>query len=533
MLKNIGSNWFLLIVTVLCTYFLMPFNLHRLGTEQYGHWLLIASLTGYLTLLQLGVPMASVRHMAKAIAENDLPELNRLVASCAGLHLGLGTLVALFGIPLLFVYEHVYSIPPELRWECRWAFILVLINLAAGFFSQFPYAILNSYQDFVRNYLLATLVVLLRTGLNVGMVLWYPSVLALAIVQLATTFLEMIILWTVVLICHRSVRYRPRLFSMTVVREVLGFSIYVLILSVGAHLAFQTDAIIIGHFLGPAQIPVFSVGSNLLIYLMQFVVGIGSVVMPLATTLHTQGKLDELRAIFLKWSKLGIALTWMVGVYLLIFGPAFLGCWVGHSFEAPAGRVLHILLLSYMIFLPVRAVALTLLMGIGQPAWPTLAFLGAGVLNLILSVALVGPLGLDGVAWGTSIPNILLGVVLLCLACRALDIPVARFLVSTLPRALVGVALTLFVAYSYQLFLAPRTFLELVLAGLVSTATFVAMWVIFVLSEDPDIPLPRFLRLSPTVKPTSEPEPLRIPEPESEPEPVNVNAGDPCQDAAG
>ena len=51
MLRNIGSNWFLMAVTGLATFFLMPFNLAHLGNTQYGIWLVISALTAYLSLL--------------------------------------------------------------------------------------------------------------------------------------------------------------------------------------------------------------------------------------------------------------------------------------------------------------------------------------------------------------------------------------------------------------------------------------------------------------------------------------------------
>lgn len=491
MLKNIGSNWFLLAVTILTTYFLVPFNLRTLGEEQYGLWLLIASLTGYLSLLQLGVPMASVRHMAKAIAENDQAMLNRLVASCAGLYLGMGVVVSLIGLPLLLFYESAYAIPADLAASCRWAFLLALVNIALGFFAQLPYAIMNSYQDFVRTNLLASFMVLVRAGLNVALVLWYPSLLVLAALQVLVTLVEMVVLWVIIHLLHPGLKLRPALFSVAVVRDILGFSLYVMLLSVGAQLSFQTDALVIGWYLGPAQVPVFAVGNNLVLYLMQFIVGIASVVMPLATNLQAQGRLDELRAVFFKWSKLALALTWCGGLYLLVFGPDFLAHWIGGRFEEPSGRVLRILLASYLVFLPVRGVALPVLMGLGKAGRPTIAFLLAGVLNLILSLALVAPLGLDGVAWGTSIPNFLLTAALLVFACQALEIPLGVYLADTLPRALVGFGVTFLVAWGWWSLWPPQNFLELALAGLVTSTTFGVVWYAFVLRNDPHVTLPR------------------------------------------
>ena len=64
-------------------------------------------------------------------------------------------------------------------------------------------------------------------------------------------------------------------------------------------------------------------------------------------------------------------------------------------------------MVSFLIFLPIRGVALPILMGLGKPGRPAVALLVMGLLNLGLSIALIGPLGLVGVALGTAVPNVL------------------------------------------------------------------------------------------------------------------------------
>ena len=81
-----------------------------------------------------------------------------------------------------------------------------------------------------------------------------------------------------------------------------------------------------------------------------------------------------------------------------------------------------------------RGVGLPILMGLGKAAQPTVTFLIAGVLNLILSVILVQSFGLDGVPWGTTIPNILLAGALLYFACNALEIRILSYLTDKSPR---------------------------------------------------------------------------------------------------
>src|SRR5437773_12359346 len=171
---------------------------------------------------------------------------------------------------------------------------------------------------------------------------------------------------------------------------------------------------------------------------MEFVIAIAAVVMPAATRLQTQGKTADLREIFLKWSKVALSVTIMAGLFFGVLGPRFIAWWVGPQFEHAAGQVLQILMLSYLIFLPVRGVALPILMGLGKPRLPTIGFLVAGLVNLGLSILLVRPLGLAGVALGTAIPNVLFAAAVLVQACRELDAPVAEYLRYVFPRAALG-----------------------------------------------------------------------------------------------
>ena len=90
MLRNIGSNWVLILLTIAVTYVLTPFIIDTLGTEGYGTWTLITSMTGYISLMALGVPMACVRYLAQDVAEGNARKINQTIGSCAGLYLLIG-----------------------------------------------------------------------------------------------------------------------------------------------------------------------------------------------------------------------------------------------------------------------------------------------------------------------------------------------------------------------------------------------------------------------------------------------------------
>jgi len=484
-LKNVGSNWLVTVVTVVAVYFLTPFTIHKLGDDGYGTWNLINSITGYLGLLVLGVPMASVRYFAQHVAKGDTRALNEAVGSCTALYLLLGGVALVVGAGLYVFFMRAYDIPVALLGDARWAFGLTVLFVALGFVGLLPNGILAAHDDFVPRNIVRLWGVLLRIVLTFGLLALRASITLLALVQLACMLFDFALCWLLVRRRYPATRVRLADFDWKMTRAIFAFSIYVLVLNAGARLSFETDSLVIGAYLDVGHIPFFTVANSFIIYLMEFVVAIAAVVMPTATRLQTQGKAGELREIFLKWSKIALSLTLAAGLFLIVLGPRFIAWWVDPTFERPAGDVLQILMVSYLIFLPVRGVALPILMGLGKAGLSTIGFLVAGVLNLGLSILLVRPLGLAGVALGTAIPNVLFAGAVFLQACRELDVPVGRFLRYVVPRAVLGALPVVALLLWFKLHLDVRGVTALAAAGVATVLVFTVTWVFFVYRNDP------------------------------------------------
>ena len=371
----------------------------------------------------------------------------------------------------------------------------MVIQVSAGFVGLLPEGIMFAHHDFVVRNAVRVAAVFVRLALTLGLLALQASLAVLAAVQLATLAFD--VSASLVLIHRRypEVRIRFRDFDWTSVRRIFSFSMYVLLLGAGARLSFETDALVIGAVLGVAAIPFYAVANSLVVYLMDFTIAIAAVVMPMATKLNTEGRREEITAMFLKWSKISLSLTLMAGLFLTVLGPRFIGWWIAPEYERPSGVVLEILMLSSLGFLPVRGVALPILMGLGKPRTPTIAFLAAGVLNLILSLALARPYGLAGVALGTAIPNVLFAAVVLVVTCRELQIGVPAYLAYVVPRAAVGAVPPLALLMWFKLGVQVQNLSGLVVAGVSMLALFGAIWTLFVYRGDPYIDLiPRRLR---------------------------------------
>jgi len=473
------------LVGIAATYVITPFVIHTLGAEGYGIWTLIVSMTGFISLLAMGVPMACVRYLAQHVAERDSAKVNQTIGSCAGLYLLLGGIAMVVGAGLNAALLMFYHLPPALHDQAGLAFGVMVLTVSASFIGFLPEGIMFAHHDFVLRNLIKVSGVVLRLLLTIGLLSMDASLVLLAVVQLVCLAFEFVVALFLIRWRYPDVRVSLADWNMPMIRQIFSFSVFVLLLHAGARLTFEADALVIGAVLGVASIPFYAVANSLIVYLMDFIIAIAAVVSPMATKLNTEGRHDELREIFLKWSKVALSLSLMAGLFLIVLGPRFLGWWIDPGFEGPSGQVLQILTISSFIFLPVRGVALPVLIGMGKPKAPTVTFAGAGVVNVLLSIALAKPLGLTGVALGTAIPNVVFAIVVLILACRELKISTMKYLTYVVPRAALGAMPVLALLLWFRLGIGVESFTGLFVAGLAMLLLFGLTWIFFVYRNDP------------------------------------------------
>lgn len=489
MLKHISSNWTQNLLQIAVMMVLTPFMISALGDGRYGVWVAILSITGYLQLLVLGVPMASVRHIAAGVGRNDAAEANRALSTSMGLCLGLGVVALAAGVLLYPAFSRGIvsrweDIAPEDLRDARVAYWLVVVQVAAGFVMRLPYAAYDAYEEFPSRNAIMNAGLVLRLGLVLGLLHWRADVTTVALVLLLQAGFEFGLALLVFRRRHPEARFGLASYERAMVASIFGFSVYATLLNFGSQLAYRTDALVVGGFMDGTAVTDFDVGNKFFDPLTSFMLGIGMVVMPLATRLEGAGRMEELRAVFLRWSKISFSLVLLVGLYLIVLGPEFLGWWIEPRYEQASGPVLQVLMASFLVYLPVRAVAVPVLLGLGTPRKPALGILAMGIVNLGLSLALVGPMGILGVALGTAVPNLIFAFWILRLACRALGIPMRRYLSYVGVKATLGALPAAALLFGLKHALAPHGLPSLLLSGVAFVGVFALSSIAFVYRGD-------------------------------------------------
>ncbi|MEZ5853695.1 MAG: hypothetical protein R3D67_02720 [Hyphomicrobiaceae bacterium] len=190
MLRNVASNWGNVVLALLTTALLLPINLRFIGSTSYGAWLVIMALSAYLLLLQLGLPLALVRHYSVAKARDDVGLMRRIAAS--NLATGLLTgMVALALLPALdFYLQRTLHQDPALLADARFALKLLAVTSALTILWQTPHAIVSAYQAFVPLNIAKATIICIKVAINLVAIRYYPSIVTLAVVQLLGAIME-------------------------------------------------------------------------------------------------------------------------------------------------------------------------------------------------------------------------------------------------------------------------------------------------------------------------------------------------------
>jgi O-antigen/teichoic acid export membrane protein len=403
---NAASNALSLVAQIAVSFFLTPVVIGALGQARYGVWSIAESFLAYLMLFDLGVAAALVRFVPRCLAAQDRDGLNRVFSTCLAFFTVVAAVAGLVGWLILQLFaDHVLLVPDDLRGEVRLVFLTVVVNFAASLpLSVFP-AVLDGLNAFTAKGVTRTAFLLLRVPATLLAIRGDAPLLLLILLLTASNLVESLTLAGLVFRRLPGLRFVPRQIDRATVRMIRGYSCDSFVALIAGRFSYNTDAFVIGPVLGTAAITPFAVANRLVDLAKSVLRSATATLTPAVSALESRGDLAAVRAYFLHGTRvvLYLALPIQAGLYLL--GKPFLTLWLGPDQAGESAPALWILatILGPTI---AQSVAARVLYGMGHIRLFARVALLEGVINLLLSLALVRPLGIEGVAWGTVVPHI-------------------------------------------------------------------------------------------------------------------------------
>ena len=173
----------------------------------------------------------------------------------------------------------------------------------------------------------------------------------------------------------------------------------------------------------------FTIGNNFILYSMNFINGIATVIMPMISKKEGRNGRSKLHLEYTLYSKNVSYITAPICTTFFIFGADFINLWMGDNYGIVSGNILNILTFSYFFFLLQRAVAYPILMGTSRIKFYTYLMVATAILNLAISILWGKKFGVYGVAWGTTVPNIIFSFGIIWYMCNNFKLSILKYLI--------------------------------------------------------------------------------------------------------
>ena len=487
MLKTIllgsGSNVLVLLVKMGLTFIMAPILLHNLGNYDYGLWEMLGAVIGYMGMLDLGIRPAITRFSARYDAENNREAQRQLLATGFVFMAAIGVLLALSFAIWGIYFPH--SLAQEGSDTARYT--LLCLILSAQFLLYMPGYVAEGMLEGLQKYHIKNLITLINSLLGSAIIFNTITpenglVLLAGINALGLTSKYIIYF---IILSGRScggLSLKLSYFSRDKLLELLRFGSKSLIQGVSHRIESATDTLVIGWFMGPAMVPLYSIPANLVGYLRSIGWNIAHVFMPVFSNLSAAGKQQEIVKVYLLSSKYMVAIMTLIATGVVGLGDKFISIWMGSEYGDDA-LILIMVLVGYVILPLLNPFASRYLTAIDQHGVYAKYGPVSALVNLILSIILVGPYGIIGVALGSLIPIGFFVLVYLRCSCKHLGIGVSVYIKkSVLPSVLpiVAMASVLFVfRHNIQI----DSYFLLLLGGGVAAILYVFLFWLFALDR--------------------------------------------------
>jgi O-antigen/teichoic acid export membrane protein len=422
-LNSIGG-----VVTAVLAIALTPFLLRRLGTGEYGVWLLATTFTisQGLGLADLGLRQTGVRFIAQVSAADDADQLNRVVSSLLATFTSIGVVVSAGIVVATSWLIDVFGVTADLRQAATTAFLLVavqsLVDLCSGAFL----AVLEGAQHYLLLRIADVGGRVLWGGATVVVVLLGHGVRAIAAVSLVGAVVTLgYSIWAV----HRirpDLRVSRHRVDAPTIRDLLGYGAWFTVIRVAGVIYSQMDRIIVGSAIGIAAVARYDVPYKIHAIAALMLALAPSAVMPASALLQAQDDDARLRSLYLRGSRYAVATCTPIAIAAMIHARPLIQTWIGSGEFTSLADEARVFLL-YPLFVSFHVIGVTMLVGMGRIRMLATLAMGSAAINLIVSIALVGPLGLMGVIVGTQVAYASVWVPYLVMSLRLVGVSVAEW----------------------------------------------------------------------------------------------------------
>ncbi|MBZ5666521.1 MAG: flippase, partial [Acidobacteriia bacterium] len=401
-IQNVGSSWSALAINVVVGFFISPFIVHHLGDAAFGVWLLIFSVTGYYGLFDLGIRSSIIRYVSKYTATDEREKLTQFVNTALFSYAGIGVVSMLLTTLLSSSVEHLFKIPPAMHPQARLLLLMVGASVSLGF----PLGVFGGMLEGLQRFYILNWTSIGANLSRAALIVYFLNrgygLITVALITVTMPVLSSILRGIIVFrLCPVPIGLKH--VDRASFRHMANYGSTTFIVMIAARLRFRTDELVLGTMMSTVAVTWFNIGARIVDYAQEFVTSLSQVFVPMASQSEATGNLDRVRKIYIAGNRACAFLILPISAILIILGKHIIRVWMGARYVPHSYPVLVVMIIPFTLLLS-QAASTRVLFGLGKHQTVAAITLIEGIANLILSIALVRPLGIVGDALGTAIP---------------------------------------------------------------------------------------------------------------------------------
>lgn len=393
-LGGLGLGYIQTFATIVVGLWLTPFLLRRLGSHDYGLWLLGSQVLTYLALLDLGIVALVPREIAAAAGRSggDRSDVQTLVAETARLVLWQMPAVVLAGVVVIWL------MPAE--WAAlRRPMALVVVTFVLTFPLRLSGAVLQGLQELtflgavqIAGWVAGSVVTVIGAWQGWGLY-------ALACGWITTQCVSAAASWRRLKMAHPDVMpsHLPAL-TFDAARRQLSRGAWISVNQIAQVLLVGTDIVVIGKLMGPAAVVPYACTGRLAMMLANQPQMFMQMALPALSELRTAAPRERLFEVSRSMAQVMLLLSGAIAAVVLAVNAPFVAWWVGE--DRFGGMGLTALLLAGMLVRHVNVTAVYTLFCFGNERRLAVTAIADGIVGVIAMAILVPFLGLYGAALG-------------------------------------------------------------------------------------------------------------------------------------
>lgn len=403
-IKNGAMLSYLLIIVNTCYgLFFTPFLISSLGDGEYGVYKIIGSFIGSLTILDLGIGSTVLRFAAKFYASDEKIELGNFAAMAMIEATAISAIMVLVSIAAYFRIDNIYdrSLTPAELGKAKQLFLLFAVILVLSTFEKVNFSLVAGCEHYAfanglkLSRLIAKLllsVLILHRVADSAVLLWIEIVLLVI-----AMIVQLIYFRKKIGIRIHLYRWNKSLFFGSFLYTLLMF-----IQSVAVQFNSNLDNIVIGAYIGPSAVAVYSIGLQLYNMYEQFAVAFSDLMLPtVSKQVASNESLRRLEDTVIKIGRLEFAALGGALCGYIVIGKEFIRLWLGDGYSF--AWIVGLLLMVPTTIPLVQNVCLSILRAQNKMLFRTVAVCVMAVFNLLFTLIGVPKYGPIAACIGTAI----------------------------------------------------------------------------------------------------------------------------------